>query len=125
MEWKKFRSENYRHYQDLYQTNSLLSKVLDQRQMNQEQIKQLGKMLFHDYELFAESQEVIERILEAIEQDESICIYGDYDCDGILATTILVKAFKMLGKEVGYHIPNRFTQIISGCIQIIIRLPNA
>lgn len=108
MEWKKFRSENYRHYQDLYQTNSLLSKVLDQRQMNQEQIKQLGKMVFHDYELFAESQEVIERILEAIEQDESICIYGDYDCDGILATTILVKAFKMLGKDVGYHIPNRF-----------------
>ena len=39
---------------------------------------------------------------------EKICIYGDYDCDGILATTILVQAFLELGVEVGYHIPNRF-----------------
>ena len=50
----------------------------------------------------------LERIHEAIENEEKICIYGDYDCDGILATTILVQAFAELGVHVGYHIPNRF-----------------
>lgn len=39
---------------------------------------------------------------------KKICIYGDYDCDGILSTAILVQAFLELGKKVGYHIPNRF-----------------
>lgn len=39
--------------------------------------------------------------------NEKICIYGDYDCDGILATSILVEGFRQLGVEVGYHIPSR------------------
>lgn len=49
----------------------------------------------------------LERIHEAIGNKEKICIYGDYDCDGILATSILVEAFRQLGVEVGYHIPSR------------------
>lgn len=109
MEWIKFKSEHYKDYQKCYQTNSLLSKVLEQRQMKEKDIKQLGKMIFHEFDLFSEGDDVVERIHEAIENKESICVYGDYDCDGILATTILVKAFKMLGKDVGYHIPNRFS----------------
>lgn len=108
MEWNKFKSTNYISYCQNYAVNPLLAKVMDYRNMDEKQISQLRKMIFHDYDLFAESEEVIERIQEAIDQDELICIYGDYDCDGILATTILVKAFKMLGKDVGYHIPNRY-----------------
>ena len=108
MEWNRYQSKNYEDYVQDYSLNTLLAKVLDYKKMDALQIKQLNKMIFHDYDLFAEGEDVIERIQQALDQDEMICIYGDYDCDGILATTILVKAFKMLGKDVGYHIPNRF-----------------
>ena len=66
------------------------------------------RLIYHDFSLFEEADMTLERIHEAIENEEKICIYGDYDCDGILATTILVQAFKELGVQVGYHIPNRF-----------------
>lgn len=108
MKWDKYFSQGYHTYLDQYGYNSLLAKVMDYKNMSDEQIKNINRMLFHEYDLFAESQEVYQRIMEAIEHDEKICVYGDYDCDGILATSILVKAFKMLGKDVGYHIPNRF-----------------
>lgn len=52
--------------------------------------------------------EAIAKIHEAIKQEQKIVIVGDYDCDGILATAILYKAFTMLDYSVGYYIPNRF-----------------
>lgn len=108
MEWQLYKSQQYRSYMHHYGLNPLISKVMDYKQMDEQSVRDLRKMIFHDYDLFEESEDVIDRIHEAIDHDESICIYGDYDCDGILATTILVKTFKMLGKDVGYHIPNRF-----------------
>ncbi len=66
-----------------------------------------NRLIYHDFSLFSEAEITLERIYEAIENKEKICIYGDYDCDGILATSILVEAFRQLGVDVGYHIPNR------------------
>lgn len=49
-----------------------------------------------------------DRIVKAIENNEKICIYGDYDVDGITATTILYLGLKELGaKNVTYYIPIR------------------
>ena len=49
------------------------------------------------------------RIVEAIKNDETINIVGDYDVDGVVSTTIIVEFFNSLGVEVNYIIPNRFT----------------
>ena len=49
-----------------------------------------------------------ERILKAIKNQEKIIIYGDYDCDGICATSIMAKTFQMLGYPVSYFIPSRY-----------------
>ena len=43
----------------------------------------------------------------AIEQKLPIVIYGDYDCDGMTGTAILVNGIRLLGGEVSYHVPNR------------------
>ena len=50
----------------------------------------------------------VERIRQAIEREESILIYGDYDADGVTATAILVRCLRDLGAQVQYYIPNRF-----------------
>lgn len=52
---------------------------------------------------------VKERIFKAIENKEKILVYGDYDCDGICATTIMVRTFQKLGYNVDYYIPSRYS----------------
>ena len=51
---------------------------------------------------------VKDRIFSAIKNKEKIIIYGDYDCDGISATSIMVKTFKKLHYPVSYYIPSRY-----------------
>ncbi len=48
------------------------------------------------------------RILSAIEHHEKILVYGDYDTDGIMATSILIRCFHLLGKAASFFIPSRY-----------------
>lgn len=48
------------------------------------------------------------RLIKAIDQQEKITIYGDYDADGITSTSILLRTLQILGAQVDYFIPNRF-----------------
>ncbi len=52
-------------------------------------------------------EQAVQRLLTARSTAEKVCIYGDYDVDGISATALLVSAFSAMGLQVGYHIPNR------------------
>lgn len=51
----------------------------------------------------------VERITMALESDQKICIYGDYDCDGVTSTALLYSFFESIGADVIYYIPNRLT----------------
>ena len=51
-----------------------------------------------------------ERIAKAIADKEKIVVYGDYDVDGITATSILWHAIRTLGGEVDYYIPHRIDE---------------
>lgn len=51
----------------------------------------------------------VARINQALDNNEKICIYGDYDCDGVTSTALLVTFFESLGADVIYFIPNRLT----------------
>ena len=48
------------------------------------------------------------RIFDAIKNGEKIIIYGDYDCDGISATSIMYRTFQILNYHVSYYIPSRY-----------------
>ena len=50
----------------------------------------------------------VERLLLARRKLESICIYGDYDVDGITGTSLLVSFLRVAGFDCRYFIPNRF-----------------
>ena len=52
-------------------------------------------------------QKAVDRIETALLEGEKICIYGDYDVDGICATTILLHYLFTIGAEVQYKIPSR------------------
>ena len=110
MNWDIKEIHNYNEYMQKYSIHSLLAKIFAQRKYNEQDIQghTSKRLIYHDFSLFLDADLVLDRIQEALENDEKICIYGDYDCDGILSTAILVQTFLELGKKVGYHIPNRF-----------------
>lgn len=73
---------------------------------------------FHDPFLMRDMEKACVRIFEAIEANEKIVIYADYDCDGIPGAVILTDLFKLLGVSVevyphtkdfgvGVYIPQR------------------
>jgi len=57
--------------------------------------------------LMADMEQAVERLVSALNNKELICIYGDYDVDGISATALLVSGLSAMGLQAGYHIPNR------------------
>jgi len=52
----------------------------------------------------------VDRIISAILRKEKILIFGDYDVDGITATTLFLKFFRRIGARVSYYIPHRITE---------------
>ena len=55
-------------------------------------------------------EKVIDRLENAILNQEPIVIYGDYDVDGVTATVLLVQLLKSIGAIVHEYIPNRFDE---------------
>ena len=65
----------------------------------------------HDPFLLPDMQAAVERLVVAHEKQERITIYGDYDIDGLTATTVLLDAFESFGfAPVEAFIPNRFVE---------------
>ncbi|GAB5402494.1 MAG: single-stranded-DNA-specific exonuclease RecJ [Aureliella sp.] len=54
--------------------------------------------------------EAVERIWTAIQGEEEIVVYGDYDADGMTSTAILYRCLKLLDAKVSYHLPNRMEE---------------
>lgn len=55
----------------------------------------------------ADMDRAVSRIRGAIDAGERICVYGDYDTDGVCATAILTDALKTLGANVTFLLPSR------------------
>ncbi len=57
--------------------------------------------------LIMDMDKAADRILQAVESGERICVYGDYDCDGVTATVMLTDWLNYAGAEVSWYIPTR------------------
>jgi len=65
---------------------------------------------FHDPFLLTDMDIAVSRIKRAIEQEEPILIFGDYDADGVTSTSLMMITLRDLGANVQFYIPNRFTE---------------
>jgi single-stranded-DNA-specific exonuclease len=61
-------------------------------------------------ELMPGVKPAVERIRQAIEQEQAITIYGDYDVDGITGVSILLQILRLLGATADYYIPHRIDE---------------
>lgn len=63
----------------------------------------------HDPFLLPDMKKAVERLLVAHKKQEKITVYGDYDVDGVSASTVILTAFEKFGfKNVDYFLPDRF-----------------
>ncbi|MDH5474995.1 MAG: single-stranded-DNA-specific exonuclease RecJ [Cyclobacteriaceae bacterium] len=64
----------------------------------------------HDPFLMKDMDKAVDRINEAIFNEEKILVYGDYDVDGTTSVTMFYHFLKTLYPEVGYYIPDRYKE---------------
>ena len=88
-------------------------RILEYYSLSEEDYKKLtcplSELTLPDFNAPPDMSKIKERIFKAIENKEKIIIYGDYDCDGICSTTIMVKTFEKLGYKAAYYIPIRYS----------------
>lgn len=47
---------------------------------------------------------------DALEKNEKIVVYGDYDCDGVTATAVMMRYLRSVGADCSYYIPGRLDE---------------
>ncbi len=103
----------YVEYNDIvrdFHTTPLVAKVLAYHQLSSEKIKQV---LFDEPIQLSKApcmEKAKLRLLQAMARKEKVFVGGDYDADGLCATTIMVDGLKRMGLDVGYYVPNRFKE---------------
>ncbi len=60
--------------------------------------------------LLKDMDKAVERIRTAVENEEKITVFGDYDADGVTATALLFSYLEMIGADVSAYIPSRMSE---------------
>ena len=100
-------------YVALYFMNqSLFQRLLDFYHINEEDYQKLVAPVsansFASGHQFTHINEALQLVNDVMANNGKICIYGDYDADGIMGTSILVKMFEYKNYHVDYYIPSRY-----------------
>jgi single-stranded-DNA-specific exonuclease len=64
----------------------------------------------HDPFLIPDIERAVDRLHQAMQRRERVCFYGDYDVDGMSATSIYLSFFRGLGAEVRAYVPHRLRE---------------
>lgn len=90
----------------------IFEKLLQHYQLNEDEFKILSRpveeITLYDVNKIPDIEKIKDRIHQAIKRKEKIIVYGDYDCDGICSTSIVVKTFNELNYPISYYIPSRY-----------------
>lgn len=115
-EWKIYEvdEEKVEKISSKYNLNKLISTILANRNITTEEEIRLflspTRKDFHNPFLIKDMEKSVERIIKAIENNEKVTIYGDYDVDGITSITVLKSFLKDRGLETSQYIPNRLNE---------------
>lgn len=89
---------------------SIVAMLLSIRGINK--YEDINSFLYENEELddpflLIDMDKATERIFKALQNNERICVYGDYDADGVTSTALLYDYLNSLGANVTYYIPSR------------------
>lgn len=105
--------EEINRLSDKFNLNKLLASILVNRKITDDEIDVYLKPTrnnFHNPFLMPDMEIAVDRIIRAIDNNEKIIIFGDYDVDGITSITVLKSFLEERGISVGQYIPNRLEE---------------
>lgn len=113
--WKvKEYSEEYIEYiSKKYGISNILAKMLDFRGIDEQSIELYLNGSLKDLKdpfIIKDMDKFTKRVKQAIDNHEKICIYGDYDVDGITSIVVMYQFLTGLGAEVIYYLPDRLIE---------------
>src|SRR6056300_348250 len=92
-----------------YGFGDIISKLIISRNYDASEIYGIDnkQKLTNIFKYDKDFQEASQILLKAINNNENICILGDYDVDGTCATSLLVRYFNSINQNHFYYIPDR------------------
>ena len=92
-----------------YGISAIVADILAARGIGSAEAAELfgGQEELEDPFLLPDMEKAVSRLEQAINRQEKITIYGDYDCDGVTATVILYLYLQSMGAKVNWYIPER------------------
>ena len=116
MLWKPRQSDDAvaEEISQAFDLHPIVAKIISNRGISS--VEEARKYLFgtvadlYSPFLLNDMQSAVDRIMQAVAQNEKIIIYGDYDVDGLTSICLLSGVISSLHGECGYYLPNRITE---------------
>ena len=71
--------------------------------------------------LLKDAQKAVARIIRAINNQEKILIFGDYDVDGITSSALMMLCLKPVGAQINFFLPNRMKDGYGLSVEVVER----
>ncbi|MEG1705190.1 MAG: single-stranded-DNA-specific exonuclease RecJ [Clostridia bacterium] len=110
---KTYDSTRISEIMEKYKVSEILAKLMISRNIKIEEIPMFLNSSLNELKdpfLIKDMNKFVDRISTAITNKEKICIYGDYDVDGITSITIMYKFLEELGVKISYYLPDRLSE---------------
>lgn len=110
---KKYDEDKLKEITDKFNVSKLMAKLLIAREIPFDQIDSFLNAKISDLIdpfLLKDMDKFVLRVKMAIDSKEKICIYGDYDVDGITSITVMHKFLSSLGACVDFYLPDRLVE---------------
>lgn len=92
------------------EVDDLLTQVARQRNLQEAEVLIRPYSDLHDGHLLPDVDAAVDHLSSLIGTDHEVVVYGDYDIDGLTATTLVVTVLAQLGIDVRPYIPDRFEE---------------
>lgn len=110
---KEYDNSKITSISNKYNISENLAKMLEFRNIKDEDIDMYLNGSLEDLKdpfLIKDMEKFTERVKKAIEAKEKICIYGDYDVDGITSIVVMHSFLTSIGADVIYYLPDRLIE---------------
>lgn len=105
---KQAEEQRIKQLQQKYGLQPIVANVLAARELSDQQIESFfGNVPLESPFCLADMDRAVERIRVAIDQQQKVAVYGDYDCDGVCAAAMLSSYLTSAGANVVTYIPER------------------
>ena len=92
-----------------YNFSDIISKLVISRKFDEIELSSIDNILYLN-NIFSKNEDFensINLVMNTINNNENVCILGDYDVDGSAATSLFVRFFKSIKHPFFYYIPDR------------------